>query len=124
MLVDTQGLILGIFVTAANLDEREGLFGVVTKVKPILNRLKIIWADAGYQGQYVLPGVKFKIQIVKRNDKTFKILPRRWVVERTFAWLGKHRRLSKDYEYRTTTSESMILLGMLKITLRIILNKK
>ncbi|KAF3363067.1 hypothetical protein PHSC3_000252 [Chlamydiales bacterium STE3] len=55
---------------------------------------------------------------VKRRDSAFKILPRRWVVERTFAWLGRNRRLSKDYEYRTNTSESMIYLGMSRLILR------
>lgn len=114
---------MGVFVTAANLDEREGLLGVIEKVKPILKRLKVIWGDGGYQGSYLIPGLKCRMEVVKRTDKSFKILARRWVVERTFAWLGKQRRLSKDYEYRTTTSESMILLGMLKTTLRLILRK-
>lgn len=120
-MVDTQGLILGIFVTAANLDDREGLLGVIEKVKPILKRLQIIWADGGYQGSFFIPGFKASIEIVRRNEKGFKVLPRRWIVERTFAWLGKQRRLSKDYEYRMTHSESMVLLGMLKTTLRMIL---
>lgn len=120
-MVDTQGLILGVFVTAANLDDREGLLGVVQKVKPILKRLQVIWADSGYQGSFLIPGLKCRIEIIKRNEKGFKVLPRRWVVERTFAWLGKQRRLGKDYEYRTTHSENMILLGMLKTTLRVCL---
>lgn len=115
---------LGVFVTAANLDDREGLLGVAKNAKSVLKRVKLIWADGGYTGSYSIPEIKCRIEIVKRSDKGFKVLPRRWVVERTFAWLGKQRRLSKDYEYRTTTSENMIYLGMLKTNLRAILVKK
>ncbi len=112
---------LGVFVTAANLDDREGLLGVIGKAKSVLSRVQIIWADGGYTGKFLIPNMRCRLEVVKRSDKGFKILPRRWVVERTFAWLGKQRRLSKDYKYRPSTSESLIYLGMLKTTLRAIL---
>lgn len=105
----------------------EGLLGVFTKKRPEYSGLKVLWADAGYQGDYLrgkLWEEKCRLEIVKRSDPSFKVQPRRWVVERTFAWLGKQRRLSKDYEYRTTTSESLIFLGMLKKTLRVIIYGK
>ena len=114
---------MGTFVTAANLDDREGLLGIFAKKRPQYAGVKILWADAGYQGDYLsreLGKRQCKVEIVKRSDPSFKVQPRRWVVERTFAWLGKQRRLSKDYEYRTTTSENLIFLGMLKKTLRTI----
>jgi putative transposase len=83
--------------------------------------LKVIWVDGGYEGDNARQQARAKgieLITVKRNDPGFKILPRRWVVERTFAWLGRNRRLSKDYEYRTNTSESMIYLGMSRLILR------
>jgi putative transposase len=127
LLVDTGGLILGTFVTAANLDDREGLLGIFARKRTEYSGLKILWADAGYQGEYLadeLEERQCRVEIVKRSDPSFKVQPRRWVVERTFAWLGKQRRLSKDYEYRTTTSENLILLGMLKKTLRTVIYGK
>lgn len=118
---------MGTFVTAANLDDREGLLGIFAKRRIEYSRLKILWADAGYRGDYLsseLGARRCRVEIVKRSDPSFKVQPRRWVVERTFAWLGKQRRLSKDYEYRTTTSENLIFLGMLKKTLRVIIYGK
>ena len=84
------------------------------------------WADGGYAGKLIQwvsalrPGRPLKLEIVKRSDKVkgFYVLPRRWVVERTFGWLGRHRRLSKDYEYLTETSESMIRIAMIKLMAR------
>jgi putative transposase len=81
------------------------------------SRLSLIWADSGYAGK-LLDWVKefgnWVLEIVKRSDdmRGFEVLPRRWVVERTFSWLGRYRRLSKDYESLTVSSETMILLAM------------
>ena len=114
-------------MTAANLDDREGLLGIFAKKRPAYSEIKILWADAGYQGDYLsgkLEQRQCRLEIVKRTDSSFKVQPRRWVVERTFAWLGKQRRLSKDYEYRTTTTENLLFLGMLKKTLRVIIYGK
>jgi putative transposase len=89
-------------------------------------RLRLIWADGGYAGQLIawVRALRKRnpvhVEIVKRSDdvKGFKVLPRRWVVERTFGWLGRQRRLSKDYEYLTDTSETMIYVSMIGLMLR------
>ena len=77
--------------------------------------MKLIWADAGYSGQlsdWVKITSGLVLEIVKRSDdvKGFKVLPHRWVVERTFGWLGRYRRLSKDYEGLTESSQALIML--------------
>lgn len=122
MLVDTQGLILKTFVTAANLNDREGLLGILTESQLKFPRLQKIWADAGYAGGAMRDVVqldhKIDLEISKRPQQRFEIVPRRWVVERTIAWINKYRRLSKDYEYRTTTSESMIYMAGIRNMLR------
>lgn len=120
-MVDTEGCILKAFVSAANLSEQEGLFGILDTSIEEMPILKKIWADSGYQGEYaqnycISSGIE--LEIVKRTEKGFHILPRRWVVERTFAWLGKQRRMSKDYEFRLGISESMIYMGMTRLMIR------
>ncbi len=83
-------------------------------------RLKVIWADGGYAGEFVRPAkTTFKrvIEIVKRSDtaKGFVVLPKRWIVERTFGWFSKYRRLSKDYETRTDSSETIIHIARINL---------
>jgi len=103
LLVDTLGLVLMVIVHAANVQDRDGAKWLLEKVKGRFPRLRLIWADGGYAGQFV-DWVKTVCQrvleIVKRSDEVpgFQVLPHRWVVERTFGWLGRYRRLSKDYE--------------------------
>lgn len=83
--------------------------------------MKLIWVDAGYEGENsraYAARYGIDLQVVKRIDKSFKVLSKRWVAERTFAWLGKYRRLSKDYEYNLTTSESMIYASMFRTMLK------
>ena len=96
---------------------------LLAKAKNTLPRLQLIWADGGYAGQlvaFVLNTYQWTLQIIKRCDdmKGFQVLPRRWVVERTFAWLGRYRRLSKDYEYHTQSSEAMIYIAMIHLMVR------
>lgn len=123
ILVDTMGLILMVVVHAASIQDRDGAKLIFEKIYHVFPKLHLIWADAGYAGSLV-DWVKYFIgcglEIVKRCDLTngFKILPRRWVVERTFAWLGRYRRLSKDYEYLPQTSETMIYAAMTHLMLR------
>lgn len=88
-----------------------------------VERLKLLWADGGYVGElldWVEENCDWILEIVKRpkDQKGFAVLPRRWVVERTFGWLGRYRRMSKDYEYDTATSEAMIFLCMTRLMLK------
>lgn len=108
-------------VHAASVQDRDGAKLVLAKLWGRYPRLKLIWADGGYAGELVYWASLFGewlLSIIKRTDKGFKVLPRRWVVERTFAWLGQYRRLSKDYEQLVTSSEAMIYLAMIQLMLR------
>jgi putative transposase len=123
LLVDVLGLVLVAVVHPANLQDRDGAKLVLEKAQNKYSRLALIWADGGYAGQlitWVKEICHWVLQIVKRTDDMhgFVVLPRRWVVERTFAWLGKYRRLSKDYEALPETSESMIYAVMTHLMLR------
>jgi putative transposase len=123
ILVDTMGLILAVVVHSAGIQDRDGAKAVFDKIRNDLPRLELVWADGGYAGklvEWVRIECGWVLEIVKRNDdvKGFKLLPRRWVVERSFAWLGRFRRMSKDYEFHPETSESMIHLAMINIMVR------
>lgn len=114
---------LAIAVHEANIQDRDGAKLVLNRLKGRFARLSLIWADGGYAGQlidWVKNLASWTLEIVKRNDdlKGFHVLPRRWVVERTFAWLGRYRRLSKDYEQLTDNSEAMVLLAMINLMSR------
>ena len=122
ILVDTIGLILGVVVHAASIQDRDGAKLLFEKVKGRFPRLSLVWADGGYAGKLIewLAGLsQWTLQIVKRNEqKGFYVLPRRWIVERTFAWLGRCRRMSKDYEELPENSEAMIQVAMINLMLR------
>lgn len=123
LLVDTLGLLLMVVVHAADIQDRDGAKLVLERVRSQCPRLQLIWADGGYAGQlvdWVKAICRWTLEIVKRPDDVqgFVVLPRRWVVERTFAWLGKYRRLSKDYEALTDTSEAMIQAAMVHLMIR------
>jgi len=123
LLVDTLGLILTVVVHAANLSDREGSLLVFRQAQPTWKRFEVIWADAGYSG---LPAAWVaniwgkRLEVVAKPERKggFHLQARRWVIERTFAWLGRYRRLSKDYEYLTQTSEAMIYVAMIQLMLR------
>ena len=122
-MVDTLGLLIAVVVHAANIQDRDGAKLVIAKLKGICPRLELIWADGGYAGkliEWVKEFGSWALEIVKRCDDVagFKVLPRRWVVERTFGWLGKYRRLSKDYEMLPESSEAMIYIAMINLMLR------
>lgn len=107
-------------VHAASLQDRDGAKLVFEKINGESTRLKLIWADGAYAGQlveWVKNAFGWLLEIVRRNQgvKGFQLLPRRWVVERTFGWFGRYRRLSKDYEFQTDTSESMVLIAMIQL---------
>ena len=107
-------------VHAASLQDRDGAKLVFEKIKGRFSRLRLIWADGAYAGQlveWVKNACGWLLEIVRRNQraKGFQLLPRRWVVERTFGWFGRYRRLSKDYEFQTDTSENMVLIAMIQL---------
>ena len=121
IVVDTLGLLLVVIVHAASVQDRDGAKIVFEVVKYLFPGLKVIFADGGYAGKlvsWVGQIAAFVLKIVKRTDKGFQVLPKRWIVERTFAWLYKYRRLSKDYERHITSSENMIRLAMIHLMLR------
>jgi putative transposase len=123
ILVDTMGLLLIVVIHAANIQDRDGAKQVLEKVKGTLTRLILIWADGGYAGQlvdWVKECCGWVLEIVKRSDdiKGFQVLPHRWVVERTFGWFGRYRRLSKDYEGLPETSEAIIYTVMTHLMVR------
>ena len=120
ILVDTTGLLLMVVVHAANIQDRDGAKLVLEQIKGTFSRLQLIWADAGYAGQlvdWVKVTCGWVLEIVRRSDdvKGFKVLPHRWVVERTFGWLGRYRRFSKDYEGLTESSQAFIYAAMIRI---------
>jgi putative transposase len=117
ILVDTLGLLLKVLVFEADLQDRTVAPWLFLVVQQLFTRLQLIWADGGYSG-YLVEWVKricgWTLEIVKRSDDLtgFQVLPHRWVVERTFGWLNRWRRLSKDYEQLPQTSEALIYATM------------
>lgn len=113
-------MVLAVVVHAASIQDRDGAKLVMAKLLGFFPRLVVIWADGGYAGQLIAWTKAFGgwiLEIVKRSDdvKGFKVLPKRWIVERTLAWFGRYRRLSKDYEAQTQSSEAMIHLSMINL---------
>ena len=125
ILVDVMGLLLVVLVHKASIQERAGAKSLLQRAKKKgFERLILIWADGGYSGNPMVDWV-FKLagwvfEVIKRSDKAkgFVILPRRWVVERTFGWLGRYRRLSKDYEELAESSEALIYAAMVRLMLK------
>ena len=116
------GLLLAV-VHAANIQDRDGAKLVLTKLVGRFPRLKVIWADGAYAGQLVswtwaIGGWLLEIVRQRPDSHCFEVLPRRWVVERTLAWLGRCRRLSKDYEALTETSETWVHVAMIHLMLK------
>jgi len=117
ILVDTLGLLLKARVLTANIQDRDAAKMLFLDIKEQMPRLQLIWADGGYRGkliEWVAVQCLWLLEIVKRNDqvKGFVILPKRWIVERTFSWLNRNRRLSKDYERKIESSEAFLYLSM------------
>src|SRR5438105_11203283 len=123
LLVDTLGLLIGVVVSAASVSDPAGAKMVFKRLGGTGKELRKIWVDGTYRGQlleWVTSRFKFRLQPVLRSDdmKGFVVLPKRWVVERTFAWLTQYRRLSKEYEVLTASSEAMIYIAMTRLMLR------
>jgi putative transposase len=126
ILGDTLGLLLAVVVTAASVHDRDGAKLLLRILRQWFTRLRCIWADGASAGSLetwvslLRAYRKVRLEIVKRSElgKGFVVLPNRWIVERTFGWLYKYRRLSKDYAYLTDTSEAMIYVAMIHIMVR------
>jgi len=123
IVVDTLGLLLMVLVHAADIQDRDGAKLVLAKMRGRFPRLQLIWADGGYAGklvEWVKSACGWILEIVRRCDdvRGFHVLPHRWIVERTFGWLGRYRRLSKDYEGLPKSSEAMVYAVMLHVMVR------
>lgn len=126
ILVDTLGLLLQVLVTGANVQDRDGakdLLGSFYLAFLQSFRLKRIWADAGYRGEFVSwtqQAFAWVLEIVSRDQQQtgFSVLPKRWLVERTFAWFMRNRRLARDYERLPETSEAFIYIAMIRLMTR------
>lgn len=124
LLVDVLGLVLMVVVHSAGEQEQDGAKRVLERVRDRHPRLKLIWADSGYNVTWLLAWVSsvrdWVLEIVKRpaEAKGFVLLPRRWVVERTFGWLNLYRILSKDYEVLPRNSEAVVYAAMIHLMLR------
>lgn len=125
--VDTLGLLLAIVVTPASIDDARAARDVFQQLKPTCQpRLKVVWADGKYHNHNLYAwhkrqrSIQWHIEIVRRptGAKGFVLLPKRWVVERTFSWIGRWRRMSRDYEHRADSSESMVRLACIGRMLR------
>ena len=125
MLVDTTGLMLHVLVHSAGIQDRDGGAIVMATLFGLFPFISKLYADAGYQGPVfrngatsAMPGLD--VEIVKRSDqaKGFVLLPRRWVVERTFAWLNRCRRLAKDWECLNRKARAFLLLASIRLMAR------
>jgi len=116
-------LLLRVAVLSAGIQDADGGGDLLELAKPDCPRLELVWADGAYRGPLVSwvaehLGWRLEINATPPDQQGFQVLPRRWVVERTFAWLGRHRRLSKDYEEYGETTEAWVYLAMIRLMLR------
>jgi transposase len=125
LLVDTLGWVLGAAVAPAHTPERAGAQALLATLLPHFTWLRKLWVDGGYSGEDFAAWVKTQralldVEVIKRSDDTrgFTVLPKRWVVERTFGWLMQHRRLVRDYEKTETSATGWIFVAMLRVMLR------
>jgi len=124
LLVDTLGLPLSIYVTSADVQDRAGACLLLAGLGPLVPRLKKIWADGAYSGKELANWCEeqrgWELEVVERDPqaKGFEVLPKRWIVERTFSWLIRNRRLSKDYERMVQTSEAFVKVAIIRLILR------
>lgn len=124
LICDTLGLVLVVMVTSASVQDRPGGRAILARLVALYRTIALVWADGGYANSIdegLLSWARVKlglvVEIVRRTEgiKGFQVLPRRWVAERTFAWLVRNRRLARDYERLTTNSEAMIKIAMIRL---------
>ncbi|MGE6743754.1 IS5 family transposase [Allorhizobium pseudoryzae] len=124
IIVDTLGLMVGLMVHSADVQDRDGAPDLLKSIRYRWPWLLHVFADGGYAGDKLKRRLKkigrWTIEIIKRSDKAkgFEVLPRRWVVERTFAWLGRCRRLAKDVEKSIASSEAWIMIAHIRLITR------
>ena len=124
IITDTEGHLVGLTVHTADIQDRDGAVGVITSVRQLYPWLRHLFADGGYAGEKLTNALanlgSWTIEIIKRSDaaKGFEVLPRRWVVERTLAWLGRCRRLSKDFEATIASAEAWIFIASIRFLVR------
>ena len=124
VLVDTLGLLLAVYVTPAHVQDRSGAKLLLGGLKPLQPCLTLIWGDSNYSGEELAAWCQaegnWRLEVVKRSDNAegFVVLPWRWIVERTLAWIDRFRRLCKDYERKAQTSEYLIQIAMTRLMLR------
>ena len=119
--MDTLGNLLTIMVHAANIHDTKGGCAVLQKASEKYPEIQAFSGDAGYRKtalEFVENVLGLQLHISKKIKDLFAILPKRWIVERTFAWLGNYRRLSKDYEKLILSAENMVRVAMIRITIR------
>lgn len=121
LLTDTQGLLMDVVVHSASIQDRDGAKLVFKRAKQNLKTITKVFADGGYAGKLIAwteEKYNLTLEIVKRNQlHTFVVLPKRWIIERTNAWVSSARRLSKEYEVKTRNQESMIYVRMIQLML-------
>jgi transposase len=123
ILVDTLGLLLNVVVHPADVQDRDGAFHLLRPARRLFPFIERIFADGGYAGRKMAMTVwrtgTWRLQIVKRSDVAgFEVLPKRWIVERTFAWISRNRRLARDFERYAITVAAFVRLAMIRIMLR------
>ena len=120
IITDTEGHLVGLTVHAADIQDRDGAVGLIASIRQLYPWLRHLFADGGYAGEKLTQAVAdlgtWTIEIIKRSDtaKGFEVLPRRWVVERTFAWLGRCRRLAKDFEATIASAVAWALVAHIR----------
>jgi putative transposase len=122
-MVDTLGLILGIVVHPGDVQDRDGAHELLRRTRRRFPFIEVIYADGGYRGPKMAATVAktgaWRLEIVRRNDvPRFEVLPKRWIVERTFAWISRNRRLARDFERHVRSVVAFIRLAMIRIMLR------
>ncbi len=124
LLVDTLSLPLSIYVTPANVQDRVGARLLLAGLKPLVPRLKKIWADGAYSGKELANWCEeqggWQLEIVEcdKEAKGFEVVAKRWIAERTLGWLRRDRRLARDYERKVQTSETFVKVAMIRLILR------
>jgi transposase len=120
--VDVTGLLLAIVVTPASVQDRDGARPLLWRLRADCRGIRLAWADAGYAGKltaWAAATLHLAIKVVRKRDlHAFEVLPRRWVVERTFAWISKHRRCVRDYERLPEHHDAMVKWAMIALMAR------